>query len=532
MRFSRVPWPWSLVGSMVLGAASAACDGVNDPPPAEVRVEAITGTSLTGTVGTDVKPAPAVRVTDELDRPVAGVVVTFRPAEGSGTVPHSTVTSGPDGTAAVGTWTLGPKVGSHTLAAGVGARADVFFTAAAAAGPIAQLTPMSGMDQIAGVGESLASPLLVQAADGFGNPLAGLAIEFTVLAGGGSIAAATVVTDPGGRGASGVWTLGAEAGTQEARAAAGTIETTFRATALPPPGPLEGRIAFESLAEPDIDIAIVNADGSGIARLHNRRPEGSPAWSPDGSRLAFGAYSEDEGSTVYTMTATGSDRIRATAGPHDGSPAWSPDGSTIAFTSVRDGANQIAALDIATGSVAAIVDGHGWNAQPAWSPDGRQLAFVSDYTAYDFVYDIYVVNADGSGRRQLTHGFRHAPDVHFYFAPAWSPDGSMIAFVHGTPIRRTIGRRDMRFTVELMSPDGGVLKTLAWAGDIEWEEPHLYPGGVAWSPDGTGIAYTFRDCDLHSTLTCTDARSVKYVSLDGRRELTIVADAANPSWTR
>jgi len=227
--------------------------------------------------------------------------------------------------------------------------------------------------------------------------------------------------------------------------------------------------------------------------------------------------------------AAGTDRTRLTEGPIDFDPAWSPDGSTIAFSSLSDGNFQIAALDVATGRVTAILDRPGYNVQPAWSPDGRRLAYVSDATAYDFVYDIWLVNADGTDRRQLTHGFRDLPDVHFYFAPAWSPDGSMIAFVHGSPIRRVVGSTHMRFTVELMTPDGLVLKEVAWAGD---SPAGRYPGGVAWSPDGTGLAYTFRDCDLSHAFSCDGPRSVKYVSLDGRRELTIVADAANPSWTR
>jgi Tol biopolymer transport system component len=527
-----------LMAAAALGAACGGTDGgvdgggagggLTEPPRPEVRVEAITAVALTGTVGTEVQPAPAVLVTDENDRPLEGVVITFHVADGAGAIPGATVTTGADGFAGVGKWTLGPAAGTNTLTAGAGGATDVVFTAIAAPGPLAQVTPVSGDDQIAGVGQSLQHRLVARAADALGNALAGIPVEFTVIAGGGSIeGAGAVLTGAEGLAVSGTWTLGAEAGEQQVRAVAGAVQGTFHAVGVPAPQPLEGRIAFETLA--DRDIAVVNADGSGFTQLPGPWIDLQPAWSPDGSRLAFTLDSQaDEAVSLYTMTAQGGGRSRVTDGPVDGDPAWSPDGSTIAFSSLRDGSANVAALDVATGTITVLVDRPGYDAQPAWSPDGRRLAFVSDYAAYDFVFDIYLANADGTGVRQLTQGFRYAPlGLKYYLHPAWSPNGRMIAFVYGS----VIGQRDMRFRVAVMSPEGVVLKDLAWAGDLAWNEV-LDPGSLAWSPDGSGIAYSFVNCDLLSTLGCPRTRSVKYVALDGSREGTIVTDARNPSWTR
>jgi Tol biopolymer transport system component len=153
------------------------------------------------------------------------------------------------------------------------------------------------------------------------------------------------------------------------------------------------------------------ASGSRVVRLtQNAGFLGSPAWSPDGTRISFDCRVAAGNDDICVVNADGGGFARLTSDPaRDYGAAWKPDGSALAFVTTRYGADQIVLISSAGGSV-TLVGLLGW--APAWSPDGTQLAVVQAYGDYPDIYDyIVTANTDGSNVRVVTEGDQ----------PAWKP---------------------------------------------------------------------------------------------------------------
>jgi hypothetical protein len=197
----------------------------------------------------------------------------------------------------------------------------------------------------------------------------------------------------------------------------------------PANGALKGNwLAFTASKNNNSDIYLLDVDSAlqqGIEKAVTIRlttdpaTDFDPAWSPDGTRIAFRSQ-RDGNDEIYIMNADGTCQINLTNDPTDDwSPAWSPDGTQIAFAHFFDGNSY---------SDIAVINADGTNLKrlttssgeyPAWSPNGTRIAFASARAGN---YDIYVMNADGSAQTQLTNG--PAYDM----SPTWSPDGAQIAF--------------------------------------------------------------------------------------------------------
>lgn len=174
------------------------------------------------------------------------------------------------------------------------------------------------------------------------------------------------------------------------------------------------QIAFASNRDGNFEIYVMNADGSAITRLTNDPAlDEYPTWSPDGGQIAFAAFRHSTSSDIYIMNANGSGQTRLTPSG-GGFPDWSPDGSKIAFDTFFEGHPEIFTMNLNGTEFARISSGGGVLAD--WSPDNSMIAFTVGFFSDGPLGDIYIMNADGSGRTNLTN----SPEA-FDSEAVWQP---------------------------------------------------------------------------------------------------------------
>ena len=309
-----------------------------------------------------------------------------------------------------------------------------------------------------------------------------------------------------------------------------------------PAGILEDRnVAFVSDQDGDGEIYAIGADGSPTNLTDNDVDNRAPAWSPDGARIAF-LRREGNAYYVWVMNADGTDARRVTEpGPGDvvagevsgdsmwsSRLSWSPEGTRIAFGGRETGlpcpAEGCAYLDLDIFSVGVDVPGpvnlthttqtDEWD--PAWAPDDDTIVFVradrkgGEPPHPERIPQLYIMSADAPGVGRLTNLPGSA------VSPAWSPDGTRIAF-------------ESDGDVYVMNADGTGLRRLAvLPPEAESAAPHPSYGNYepAWSPDGTRIVFASdRDAgrDLYvMPADGTEDQAVRLTDLSG--------DEWQPAW--
>jgi TolB protein len=264
------------------------------------------------------------------------------------------------------------------------------------------------------------------------------------------------------------------------------------------PGVFSTRIAYVARNPERFELQVADADGlNSQFILAHREPIISPAWSPDGSRIAYVSFEQRKSIVFLHDLMRGSRRILANYEGSNSAPAWSPEGDRLAVALSKDGVTQIYLLRADGSNLVRLTFSNAIDTEPNFSPDGRSILFTSDRGGSP---QIYRMSASGANVERVTF------DGSYNVTPRFSPDGKSFAFIQRAQGRYTLSTMDFATRQALALTDGQL------------------DGSPTFSPNGRLVLYA----------SIVKGRGIlAAVSSDGRikQKITSAAlDVREPAW--
>jgi TolB protein len=264
-------------------------------------------------------------------------------------------------------------------------------------------------------------------------------------------------------------------------------------------------VTVEQTGAQERQFRLAVADADGFAEqviLSSKQPLLSPAWSPDGRRLAYVSFEEGRSVVYVQEVVSGKREAVASFKGLNSAPGWAPDGRRLALTLSRDGNPEIYILDLQSRALTRVTHSHAIDTEPAFAPDGKSLVFTSDRGGRPQIYRVALDNYRPQGRpKRLTF------EGDYNARASFSADGSRLVMVNG---------ENNRFRIAVMELARGTVRVLT---DSRFDE------SPSFAPNGSMIIFA----------TERNNRGVlEAVSVDGRahqRLGTSQGDVREPAWS-